>query len=914
MPASPPDVSWHAVEPASALASLVSHDERGLTASEAQLRLTSYGPNVIAPSRGPGALRLLGRQLNSPIAWLLLGSGAVAIALGKVLDGGVVLGAVLINALVGFIQELRAGNAIAALSQMVPHEARVVRSGKTESVPSAHLVPGDVVLLASGDRVPADMRLLTSKNLQIEEAALTGESVPSQKATAPVPELAALADRRSMTFKGTLVTTGTARAVVVGTGQTTELGRISHLLREVTDLQTPLTLALAAVGTRLTLAVLGVSAVLLTVSLLRGYSLADAALVAITLAVATIPEGLPAIITITLAIGVQRMAARNTVIRKLPSVETLGSTSVICTDKTGTLTRNEMTVQAIDTPGGAYQVSGVGYSPVGAFSSSQGPLGTPPSDVLALLEAGVLCNDASLLPEGAAFKLSGDPTEGALLVSAMKAGVDVEALRRAWPRVDVVPFESETQFMATLHKAGGESVVFIKGAPEIVFDRCGLGVEARAAAVGRVASLAAKAMRVLAIGSRRMKGAPTQLKPADVEDGFTFLGLEGMMDPPRAEAIEAIQTCHAAGIVVKMITGDHLGTAEAIGRQLGILTAEGKGVTGADLSGFDAATLRKTAAVTHVFARVAPEHKLSLVKALQAEGHVVAMTGDGVNDAPALKQANVGIAMGITGTAVAREAADVVLADDNFASIASAVEEGRRIYDNLLKSLAFVLPANLGLGLILIAAVAFFPMLTIAGQLVPLMPVLPTQLLWVNLVTSVALSLPLAFEVKEPDAMKRPPRDPRAALLGSFVIVRTVLVALLMAAGAVGLFLWEYTKEASVFGHVAALKEAQTMAVTTVVFFQIFYLFSCRSIRGSIFLGFFSNWVVFAGIGGLLLLQAGFVYLPFMQAVFGTAALDPVSLGISALVASAVIPLIALEKAVLKRTHPPMPPPLRASG
>ncbi len=405
-----------------------------------------------------------------------------------------------------------------------------------------------------------------------------------------------------------------------------------------------------------------------------------------------------------------------------------------------------------------------------------------------------------------------------------------------------------------------------------------------------------------------------------MEAGFELLGLQGMMDPPRPEAIEAVKACHAAGITVKMITGDHLGTAEAIGARLGLLSPGGKGMTGAQLAHLDQEGLGHAATRTHVFARVAPEHKLRLVKALQERGHVVAMTGDGVNDAPALKQANVGIAMGITGTAVSKEAADVVLADDNFASIASAVEEGRRIYDNLLKSLAFVLPTNLGLGFILIAAVAFFPVLPIDGQLVPLMPVLPTQLLWVNLVASVALSLPLAFEVREPDAMRRPPRAPNSPILGRFVILRTLLVALLMAAGAVGLFLWEYWTEVPRYGHEVALREAQTMAVTTVVFFQIFYLFNCRSLRASVFqVGFFSNRTVFVGIGALLMLQAGFIYLPFMQDVFGTAALQPQALGLSALVAALVLPLISLEKALRNRSAGkagfsagPLAPPARA--
>jgi Ca2+-transporting ATPase len=855
---------------------------------------------MLERKRGPNVLMLLLRQVNNPIVYLLLGAGALAIGLGKLLDGLVVLGAVVVNGIIGFLQEFRAGKAIEALSRMVPQDAHVIRDGRSRSVPSAELVPGDILQLASGDRVPADVRVLQSRNLQVEEAALTGESVPAQKHQGPVAEDSPIGDRTSMAYGGTLVTSGTARGLVVATGGSTELGRISHMLQEAVELQTPLTKALASVGKWLTLAVLAVSAVLLTLSIWRGYALADGVLVAITLAVATIPEGLPAIITIALAIGVQRMAKRNAVIRKLPSVESLGSTTVICSDKTGTLTRNEMTVQELATPKAAYAVSGVGYAPVGHLSSAGSRLPKVPPDVQALVEAAALCSDAAVHQDGDHWRLSGDPTEGALVVAAMKTGVDVEALRANVRRLDAIPFESEHQFMATLHSLrDGERRVFLKGAPEVVLQRCHLTAGQHAEVMSQVSAMASKGMRVLAVAQKAMPPGIDNLSHDDAAKEFELLGLEGMMDPPRPEAIDAVKRCQAAGITVKMITGDHLGTAEAIGKQLGLLGDGEVGMAGHDLAKLDDAALRKLALKTHVFARVAPEHKLRLVKALQAEGHIVAMTGDGVNDAPALKQANVGVAMGITGTAVSKEAADVVLADDNFASIASAVEEGRRIYDNLIKSLAFILPTNLGLGLILIAAVAFFPVLSIRGELVPLMPVLPTQLLWINLIASVALSLPLAFEVREPDAMVRPPRSPNSPILGRFVVIRTLLVALLMATGAVGLFLWEYWTEAPVVGHEIALREAQTMAVTTVVFFQIFYLVNCRSLRASAFkMGFFSNRTVFAGIGVLLTLHAGFIYLPFMQTIFGTAALQPAALGLSVLVAASILPIISAEKAV----------------
>ncbi|NUQ77290.1 MAG: HAD-IC family P-type ATPase, partial [Polyangiaceae bacterium] len=771
---------------------------------------------------------------------------------------------------------------------------------------------GDIVLLASGDRVPADMRLLAARNLQIDESALTGESVPVEKDPRPIAIDAVVGDRRSMAYGGTLVTSGTCTAVVVLTGGATELGRISKLLNEAVEIQTPLTAALAKVGAWLTVAVLAISAVLLGVSLWRGYSIADALLVGITLAVATIPEGLPAIITIALAIGVQRMARRNAVVRKLPSVETLGSTTVICSDKTGTLTRNEMTVGALFTPAGQYALSGVGYAPEGALSRDGEAVSAVPDDVTDLVKAGALCNDASVYREGGAWKLSGDPTEGALAVAAEKVGFSVDALRREHPRVDVVPFESEHQFMATLHKdPSGETRAYVKGAPEVVLRMCDLPPEmTQRRALDEVSRMASQGMRVLAVAKARFAGEKADLNPGDLAGGLTFLGLQGMIDPPRPEAIEAIRACHAAGITVKMITGDHHATAGAIGKELSLCRDGSDVVTGPELSKMSDAELRRAAAGTNVFARVAPEHKLRLVRALQEEGHVVAMTGDGVNDAPALKQANIGVAMGITGTAVSKEASDVVLADDNFATIAAAVEEGRRIYDNLVKSLAFVLPTNLALGFILIAAVLFFPIQQVAGEWAPLMPMLPSQILWVNLVASVALSLPLAFEVKELNVMKRRPRRPDEPIMGTFVIARTLLAAAVMSAGAIGLFLWEYWTEVGRVGHAVALAEAQTMAVTTVVLSQVFYLFNCRSLKGSVLKqGFFANPIVFIGAGGILLLQLAFIYVPGMQSVFGTAALDVKAVATSAAVAAIIVPVIGLEKWLRGERAPSAPQP-----
>ncbi|NUP06376.1 MAG: HAD-IC family P-type ATPase [Polyangiaceae bacterium] len=899
---------WYALPPDRAL-DLLTSSEAGLSSDEAATRLEQFGPNVLERAKGVSPLTLLWRQLNSPIVFLLLGSSALAAVLGKMIDAAVVLGAVVVNTIIGFLQEFRAAKAIEALSGMVPQQAQVVRDGRLTTASASSLVPGDIVSMSSGDRVPADVRLLSSRNLQVEEAALTGESVPAEKTTAAVSEDATIGDRRSMAYNGTLVTAGTATALVVATGKATELGRISNMLEEASELQTPLTKAMATVGKWLTVAVLAISFILAGVSLARGYSVADAVLVAVTLAVAAIPEGLPAIITIALAIGVQRMAARRAVVRKLPSVETLGSTTVICSDKTGTLTRNEMTVLTIATPKCRYTFSGVGYEPTGELTISDGEREEDLEGANQLLIAAALCNDASVQQQNGQWQLTGDPTEGALVVAAMKAGHDVHALRTDWRRLDAIPFESEHQFMASLHAMpDGTVVAFMKGAPEVVVSRCDIASDRASEITRQVTTLASGGMRILAVSQKVFARDATSLEPRDVESGFELLGLQGMIDPPRPEAIAAVKACHAAGITVKMITGDHLETAAAIGRELGLVRDDQRGMSGHELAKLDPTQMRRAARTTNVFARVAPEHKLGLVKALQEEGHVVAMTGDGVNDAPSLKQANVGVAMGITGTAVSKEAADIVLTDDNFASIAAAVEEGRRVYDNLLKSLAFVLPTNLALGLVLIAAVAFFPVLEIGGKLVPLMPMLPTQILWVNLVASVALSLPLAFEVKEPDTMSRPPRDPKTPILGRFVLRRTSLVAFLMAVGAIGLFLWEYYQELPRSGHEFALREAQTMAVTTIIFAQIFYLLQCRSLRGSLLrLGIFSNWTIFAGIAAIVVLQAGFVYIPFMQRVFGTAPLSLHAIAFSALVGSVILPVIGLEKAIRNRFRADVP-------
>jgi len=899
-------MQWHTVEHQSVIDTLESSLD-GLSSTEAKQRSILFGKNKIQRKQKDGPLTLLWRQINNPLIWVLLGSSTVATALGKITDGLVVLAVVVINSIIGFIQEFKAGKAIEALSDMVPQNATVIRDGKSIIMPVADLVPGDIVLLAAGDRVPADMRLIAQKNLQVEEAALTGESVPSQKNIIPVEILAVLGDRKCMVYSGTLVTSGTATAIVTGTGMKTELGRISTMLSETTIMETPLTAKLATIGKYLTIGIVAITLVILVIGTIRAVgqgvilvtALKDSLIFAIALAVGAIPEGLPAVVTIALAIGVQRMARRNAIIRKLPAVETLGSTTVICSDKTGTLTRNEMTVSEIWTHQNALTVSGVGYDPTGDFNLNGVVTDHLPDSVKTLLIKATLCNDATLEQEDGKWVITGDPTEAALVVASAKANLSHGELKKTYPRVDELPFDSENQYMATLH--GGERpLIAVKGSPEAILKRCSQAIgntpidQHRIAA--KIEEMGAKGMRVLAIATKAWtKETVNELNIEDVESDLTFVGLVGMIDPARIEAKESIHACHDAGIVVKMITGDHKATARTIGMELG-LSEKGEVVTGVELATMDDAELDRVAASINIFARVAPEHKLRLVRALQRNGEIVAMTGDGVNDAPSLKQSNIGVAMGITGTSVSKESSDIILADDNFASISAAVEEGRRVYDNLIKSLAFLLPTNLGLAFILIYGIMFFPFDPITKAL--LLPMLPTQLLWINLVAAVALALPLAYEVMEPNIMNRPPRKPDAPLFSGFVVFRVFAVSLLMTAGNIILFSLEFSNAiAAGLPEALAVSKAQTVGVTFVIMFQIFYMINCRSLNDTILkIGIFSNKTVFAGIGVVLALQGLFIYLPFMQKVFKTTPLDLRGILVATLAGFAIFPIIGIEK------------------
>ncbi len=896
------DTPWHAL-PASAIAERLATDARyGLPHAEAARRLARHGPNRLpAPPRRPAWRRLLA-QFHNMLIYVMLASAAITGALGHWIDTGVLLGAVVINAVLGFVQEGKAESALDAIRRMLSPQATVLRGGERQLVAAEQLVPGDIVLLASGDKVPADLRILSAKSLRADEAVLTGESVPSDKSEAAVAEDAPVGDRHCMLYSGTLVAAGTAVGAVAATGARTELGRISALLAQVEPGTTPLLRQIARFSRWLAAAILLFVAVTFVIGVLwRGQAPSDMFMMAVALAASAIPEGLPAIMTITLALGVRRMAHHHAIIRHLPAVETLGSVTVICSDKTGTLTCNEMTVQRAVTADRVYEVTGSGYAPQGGFQVG-GMNASPAADPVlqSMARVALLCNDSALNHGAEGWTLTGDPTEGALLAFALKAGLDGAATHAALPRIDAIPFESEHRFMATLHHDhAGHALILVKGAPERVLDMCSAQSALQHGEQGcapldhdywrRAANdCAARALRVLAIAAKRVPAQQHALSWDDMEGGFTLLGILGSMDPPRPEAMAAVAECHAAGVRVKMITGDHAETARAIGAQLGIGLGR-PALTGAEIELLNDDALREVVDSVDVFARASPEHKIRLVQALQARGEVVAMTGDGVNDAPALKRADVGVAMGRNGTEAAKDAAAMVLADDNFATLGAAVREGRGVYDNVRKFILFMLPTNGGEALVVFFAIAF------ALQL----PLTAAQVLWINLVTSGTLGVALAFEPTESDVMRRPPRDPRESLLSGLFVWRVVMVSLLMAGASLGLFLWELSRGAS-------LETARTMAVCAVVAAEMFYLFNSRHILRSALTreGLLGNPQVLMAIAACALLQLAFVHAPWLQAVFGSTDLSPGE-WLRVLLSGAVVFAVAeLEKWAMRRSRP----------
>jgi cation-transporting ATPase F len=877
---------------------------RGLGTGEAARRSARYGPNVLPSGGGGGVLRRILRQFHNPLIYVLIAASAVTAFFAEYLDSAVILGVVMVNAVIGFMQESRAEKALDSLRSLGRTRARVVRDGEERALPSEELVPGDLVIVEAGDKVPADIRLIRLAELRIDESALTGESMPVAKDEVVLPGETPVADRRNMLYSGTLVTSGGGTGVVVATGAETELGRIHRLVGSAETLATPLTRKLAWFSKLLTAVILVLAVVTFVIGLLRGEGAVETFTAAVALAVGAIPEGLPAAVTITLAIGVARMARRRAVIRRLPAVETLGGTTVICSDKTGTLTENQMTVRTVWTPQASYTVTGSGYDPVGEVhrdgepvATGTGPVDRPdrapwPDDALRWsLLAGGGCNDARLRCQDGRWGLVGDPTEGAMLAAAVKVGLDADRIAGIHPRVATIPFSSERQYMVTLHRdrdTGGH-VALAKGSVERLLELCAGQLDAagevrpldRDAILAAAERLADAGLRVLATAVCPVVD-PRHFREEELTGSLSLTGLQAMLDPPREPAAAAIRACHTAGIAVKMITGDHATTASAIARQLGLLDgSDGGGRDGAIRTGAELAALPPDKYATAVdravvFARVAPEQKIRLVEALQAGGHIVAMTGDGVNDAPALRQANIGVAMGRSGTEVAKEAADMVLTDDDFATIEAAVEEGRGVFDNLTKFITWTLPTNMGEGLVILVAILFGATL----------PILPTQILWINMTTAVALGLMLAFEPKEAGIMHRPPRDPAQPLLTGALVLRVLLVSALLLGGTWWLFQWELARGESVDG-------ARTAALNLFVVVELFYLFSCRSLTRSAWrLGLLRNRWLIGGVAAQVAAQLAITYLPAMNTLFRTAPIDAMTwlrIIAVALLASAVV-------------------------
>ncbi|MBL1376587.1 cation-translocating P-type ATPase [Zobellella iuensis] len=885
----PSSPRWHS-QPGEAVAAGLDSPEQGLSRAEAETRLHRFGPNQlpgVAPT--PWWRRLL-RQFHNLLIYVLLGAAVLAALMQHWVDTGVILAVVLVNGVIGYIQEGRAEQALQAIRAMLSAKATVIRDGERRRIDASELVPGDRVWLAAGDKVPADVRLLQASRLQAQEAALTGESVPVSKDEAPVAEDADLGDRRGMLYSGTLITQGQGMGVVVATGVRTELGKINRLLATVEELTTPLIRQMAGFAKTLTLVILSLAVLVFVLGLLRGQDPQMLFMAVVSLAVAAIPEGLPTILTVALAIGVTRMARRRAIIRRLPAVETLGAVSVICSDKTGTLTRNEMMVASLTLPDARYRVEGSGYAPEGELHRLDG-VELASSALAPLLQACVLCNDSRLLQGGQGWQVEGDPMEGALLTLALKGGLEPAEQQQRYPRSGEIPFDSRYKYMASRHRReDGTTFLVVKGAPDVLLTLCREEHGGQPLDQGRwqreMEEIAAGGQRVLGFAARALAAdeAEGELRHEQLEQGLQLLGWVGLMDPPRDEAIAAVAECHHAGIQVKMITGDHGITAAAIAARLGLHNND-EALTGRELEQLSDAELCERVAEVNVFARTTPEHKLRLVRALQERGAVVAMTGDGVNDAPALKRADVGVAMGQGGTEAAKEASEMVLTDDNFATITRAVHEGRTVYDNLKKAIVFLLPVNGGESLSIILALL----------LALTLPIEPLQILWVNMVSSIGLAMALAFEASEPGVMRRPPRDPCAPILSRFLIWRILLVSILFTIGIFGVFQWSLAA-----GHEVGY--ARTLAVNTLVAMEVWYLFSVRHLysESPAWTGWRSLRPALLAVSVVLALQLFFTYTPIMQFWFGTRPLSAGHVLLTIGIGLAVFLVLALEKRLIK--------------
>lgn len=874
---------WHHLSSDEVLQMLRTSPE-GLGKDEVERRLKENGPNKLTQKKGESYFTIILRQFHQPLVYILLVAAVGVAFLEEWIEVGVILGVVLVNAVISFIQEVKALKAIDALSKNLNAQATVIRDGKKLQVSALDLVVGDIVLLHSGDKIPADLRLTHSRDLHVDESALTGESIPVEKKLGPLEIDTMIGDRLNMAFSSTLVTYGTATGVVVATGDDTQIGEINRMIASADILSTPLTKKISEFSHLMLWIILILAGLTVTAGLLRGVPIEEVLLEGVALAVGAIPEGLPAVVTITLAIGVSRMAKRQAIIRKLPAVETLGSTTVICSDKTGTLTQNEMTVQRLWTGQELVSVTGTGYASEGDLLINdqiieKGREGS----VKELLRCGLLCNDSMLVNRDEDIKVEGDPTEGALLTSALKYGLSLEEESEKRERLDTIPFESEHQYMATLHRDLKGHVIYLKGSVEKITAMCdSLSAAERDEINRRVNEFAEDGLRVLAFAKKEVDTTLTEIQHKDLQISFRFLGIQAMIDPPRQEAIEAVYHSRKAGILVKMITGDHVATATAIAKKLGIedrLNSD-HGITGAEMKQLDLVGFSDAAAQKSVFARVNPSQKLELVKALQEKGHIVAMTGDGVNDAPALRQANIGIAMGRSGTEVAKETADMILTDDNFASIEAAIEEGRGVFSNLIKFISWTLPTNLSEGLVIL--IASFAGLTL--------PISPLQILWINMTTAIFLGSTLAFEKNEPDSMEKPPRDPKLPILSKEIIFRIFWVSLVIVGGVYAAYYLSVEYGAS--------KEvAQTVSVNVIVFAELFYLYNSRSLTLSQFkIGFFTNKVLVAGTVIMVAIQMLFTYTPVMNRVFGTAPISERSWIAILAISSLLYGLVELEK------------------
>jgi potassium/sodium efflux P-type ATPase len=883
-------MNWYQLETEEVLKKLSSSHE-GLTESEVGIRLSTYGPNKLPEQEQISRLNILIHQFTSPLIYILLIASIVTFILGEFIDTAVIISVVFLNAVIGYLQEYKAEQSVRALKQMVVPKARVLRDGKEKEIHSEELVPGDIVLLTSGAKIPADLRLFHTLELKIEEAMLTGESVPAEKNVLPI-QITNLTpgDQTNMAFMGTIVVSGRAKGIVVNTGTNTILGTIAQDLKSVSPAKAPVQEKINRFSKQIGLLALAASAAVFIFGVLTGESIKDMFMTAVAAAVAAVPEGLPIVVTIAMAAGVARMAKRNAIIRNLPTVETLGSTTVICSDKTGTLTKNEMTVQLVYDGAHTYEITGSGYEPKGEILREKMPVDPHELDTLMhVFRIGLLCNESDIYEVDYQFKVDGDPTEGALIVSAMKAGLTPETEREDYQRLGIIPFESERGYMATLHEYHGKKIIFAKGATEKLLDMCTTCLISETLIkknfVKFADTMAKQGLRVLAMAYKEMPDDTEEMTHQDIESGLILTGLQGMIDPPREEVKQAIEGCRRAGIRTVMITGDHAITAEAIGRQLGIVREESYALTGKELEVISDDELLNKVQKTSVYARVAPQDKLRIVEQVKRHGEIVAVTGDGVNDAPALKAAHIGVAMGRTGTDVAKEAADMVIADDNFVSIFNAVEEGRVVFENIRKVIFFLIPTGVAAILsILISQLLKIPL-----------PYLPSQLLWINLVTNGLQVLALAFEPGEQGIINKPPRSPQEGLMSKLLIQRTFLVAVIISFGVIGNYILALRSGDS-------LEQARTVAVTTMVFFQFFQAWNARSETKSIFrIGPMSNPFLFYGMLASIFAHLTVIYVPAFQWIFRTVPLAMIEWGEILLASVTIIVAVEIDKWIRRK-------------